>query len=205
MPLRMKVDHELQLRLVHPEEAEAVYREVELSRASLRAWMPWLDRTQSPADYRPYLEECWKSYHQGGGFSLGIFTGGEFAGMVGFHAFDMANRISSLGYWLAQRFEGRGLMTRSVERILQYGFETRDLNRIYVRCATGNRRSRAIPERLGFVHEGQQREAEWLYDHYVDLEIYSQLAREWQARRPARPALALRARSKPVPSSDRSS
>lgn len=205
MPMRIKVDAEVQLRLVHPDEAETLFREVELSRASLRAWMPWLDRTRSAADYRPYLEQCWRSYHQGGGFSLGIFAHGEFAGMVGFHAFDMANRVSSLGYWLGQRFEGRGLMTRSVERLLLYGFESRDLNRIYVRCATGNLRSRAIPERLGFTHEGVQREAEWLYDHFVDLEIYSLLRPEWEARQPTRPALTLRARTTPIRLSDRSS
>ncbi|HVJ50737.1 hypothetical protein [Desulfitobacterium sp.] len=36
-----------------------------------------------------------------------------------------------------------------------------------------------IPERLGFVKEAMIREAEWLYDHFVDHAVYGVLAREW--------------------------
>jgi ribosomal-protein-serine acetyltransferase len=50
---------------------------------------------------------------------------------------------------------------------------------VEVRAAPGNRRSRAIPERLGFRQEGILRDAEWLYDHYVDLVVYAMLADDW--------------------------
>ena len=44
-----------------------------------------------------------------------------------------------------------------------------------------NHKSRAIPERFGFKKEGMIRQAEWLYDHYVDHIIYGLLAREWKS------------------------
>ena len=49
------------------------------------------------------------------------------------------------------------------------------LNRIEIRAAIGNVKSQAIPEKLGFAKEGCVREAEWLYDHYVDHIIYGML------------------------------
>ena len=42
-----------------------------------------------------------------------------------------------------------------------------------------NFKSRTIPERLGFLKKEGIREAEWLYDHYVDHVVYGVLAREW--------------------------
>lgn len=170
------------LRRVPPEAAESVWAVIDAQRGYLREWMPWLDAARSPRDIRQRLEEFWLAYANGQGFSLGLYAGEQYAGMIGFHAFDSTNRITSLGYWLSPAHQGEGLMTQAVARCLRYAFEARDMNRVYIRCATRNRRSRAIPERLGFVHEGTQREAEWLYDHFVDLEVYAQLAREWRAR-----------------------
>ena len=53
------------------------------------------------------------------------------------------------------------------------------MNRVEIRCATGNKKSCAIPERLGFTFEGIQRNGGWLYDRFVDYRIYSILANEW--------------------------
>ena len=60
---------------------------------------------------------------------------------------------------------------------------------IILHCASGNLKSRSVAERLGFVQEGILREAEWLYDHYVDLVVYSMLKRTWMlTKSTARPA-----------------
>ena len=90
-----------------------------------------------------------------------------------------ANRSTSIGYWLGERYRGSGVMTKSCKAFVEYAFRELNINRVEIRCAEKNLRSRAIPERLGFVNEGMIREAEWLYDHYVDHVVYGILAREW--------------------------
>ena len=83
-----------------------------------------------------------------------------------------------MGYWLDKEAQGTGLMTRSCSALLEHAFAELDLNRVEIRCAVDNARSRAIPERLGFRLEGQLRQAEWLYDRFVDHAVYGLLARE---------------------------
>jgi ribosomal-protein-serine acetyltransferase len=63
--------------------------------------------------------------------------------------------------------------------IVDYGFEVLNLNRLVINCASENKRSRAIPEHLGFTHEGTCRDAEWLDDRFVNHEIYAQLYTDW--------------------------
>ena len=71
-------------------------------------------------------------------------------------------------------------MTLACRYLVDYSFATLILNRVVIMCATHNKRSRAIPERLGFRHEGTACEAEWLYDHFVDHEMYALLRRHWE-------------------------
>lgn len=52
---------------------------------------------------------------------------------------------------------------------------------VVIAAATGNQRSRAVPERLGFKFEGMLRECEELYGTFVDHAVYSQLRAEFDA------------------------
>ena len=107
----------------------------------------------------------------------------EVAGLVSFHPFDWPNRSGSLGYWLSEHLQGKGIMTRSCREAAQFGFGELGLNRIEIRCAVQNEKSRAIPEKLQFTNEGTIRDGEWLYDKFVDLVIYGMLAKQWPAGR----------------------
>ena len=98
-----------------------------------------------------------------------------FLGVVGYHGIDWASRSTTLGYWLGEEFQGQGLMTEACGATVEHAFGELGLNRVGTVCATDNHRSRAIPERSGFRREGVQRQAEWLYDHFVDHVMYARL------------------------------
>ena len=70
-------------------------------------------------------------------------------------------------------------MTKACKALVTYAFQELNLNRVEIRCAEKNFKSRVIPERLHFVNEGLIREAEWLYTHYVDHVVYGMIARDY--------------------------
>jgi ribosomal-protein-serine acetyltransferase len=67
-------------------------------------------------------------------------------------------------------------MTRAVKALIDHAFGELGLHRVEIRAAAENRRSRAIPERLGFEQEGILREAERVGERYQDLVVYGLLA-----------------------------
>ena len=121
-----------------------------------------------------------KQFSDNNGFQAGIWYDGSLAGVIGFHKIDWNNKSTSIGYWLGNDYVGLGLMTKSVEAFVDYALKELQLNRVEIRAAVENVKSRAIPERLGFQEEGLIRQAEWLYDHYVDHVVYGMLASDWK-------------------------
>ncbi len=171
-----------ELRLLEARHASALFALIDDNRPHLRQWLPWVDLTRTVEDSRSFVELTLRQFSQSNGFHAGIWYQGELAGIIGHHRIDYSNGATILGYWLGERFQGKGLMTRAVEAFVHHAFMEVKLNRFEIRCAVGNERSRAIPERLGFKPEGVLRDAEWLYDHFVDHVIYAQLAREYLER-----------------------
>jgi ribosomal-protein-serine acetyltransferase len=181
----------VELRLLEERHAEKVYATVDRNRVHLRRWMPWVDSSQSANDVRAFIGRSLKRFTEHGYFQAAIWEGDEVAGVIGFHDPNEINHCISLGYWLDEKRQGRGIMTRATAALVDYALIERGLNRVEIRAARENVRSRAIPVRLGFKEEGLIRQDEFLYDHYKDSVVYGMLASEWKVagNRPGRRSL----------------
>jgi ribosomal-protein-alanine N-acetyltransferase len=72
-------------------------------------------------------------------------------------------------------------MSEALQAILDFGFDTMQLNRVEALSFPQNTASRQLLAKLGFAEEGVLREYEFLKDRAQDMAIYSLLSRE---RRP---------------------
>src|SRR5580700_10335571 len=174
------VDDGIELRRVSTADCPVLYAAIDRNRARLRAWLPWVGLGFDLEDLTEFIRQRELDNAARISLTTNIWFQGELCGAIGLHAIDARDRSTSIGYWLDRAYEGRGIMTRACRAIVSEGFRQYGLHRIEIRCATGNGRSSAIPRRLGFVEEGILREAEWLYDHWVDLRVFSMLEQQWQ-------------------------
>jgi ribosomal-protein-serine acetyltransferase len=177
-PVALSETHHL--RLVRASDAEDLAALVERERAHLARWLPWA-ATNRPEDTRIFLRQALRQAAEDNGFQAAILNGEHIVGLVGFHLVQWPHSWTSIGYWMAAEEQGRGTMTRAVARLVDHAFGAWQLNRIEIRAATDNHRSRAIPERLGFRHEGTLRQVERVGHRLLDHAVYGLLASEWRA------------------------
>jgi ribosomal-protein-serine acetyltransferase len=177
---QIRIDERLALRPLEAGDAEALYALIAADREALSRWMPWA-AGQTLEGTREFIAEAQSQEARGDGFQAAVMLTGEVSGVAGFHNIDRVNRATAIGYWLASGAQGRGVATAATRALLDHAFGVWDLHRVTIQAAVGNRRSRAIPERLGFVEEGVMRDSQLVGDRWLDGVLYSMLALDWPA------------------------
>ncbi len=175
-----KIDNQISLRLVEEGFAEELTDVVSSNYKHLRPFLDWVKKDYSLADAREFVRLSRLAFAKNEGITFCIFEDGKVVGAIGFVAFNWSNKRTEIGYWLAKKHQGKGIITKCCKALIQYAFEDLKMHRIEIHCAIENVRSRAIPEKLGFKLDGTLRESEWRHKRYFDMAIYSLLAREWR-------------------------
>ncbi|KOY80463.1 GNAT family N-acetyltransferase [Lysinibacillus macroides] len=168
------------LKLLDLSDVEELFALTERTRETLREWLLFVDDVKTVKDTERFVKNAMQQYADNNGLQAGIYYEGKLAGVIGYHQINWQHKWTSIGYWLGNEFVGKGLVTNSMKALMEYAFSYLKLNRIEVRVAVGNIRSRTIPKVLGFYEEGRVRDAEWLHDHYVDQVVYGLTAADWR-------------------------
>lgn len=106
------------------------------------------------ADAAAYIEQMQRADAQEV-FSYAVLVDGTPVGNIGaFRGKGMHARTAELGYYLAEAYWGRGVMTEAVRRLCRELFAKTDLVRIYAEVFWENSASRRVLEKAGFRQEG---------------------------------------------------
>jgi RimJ/RimL family protein N-acetyltransferase len=101
-------------------------------------------------------------------------------GSCGFFSLDGRNRSSEFGIMIGDKsYWNQGYGTEAVRLLVQHGFNTLNLNRIFLRVLENNPRAIRAYEKAGFTHEGRQRQAEFKDGKYINLLVMSILKDEF--------------------------
>ncbi len=173
----LTVADDIELRLLSPDDAKYIFRTIDTERAYLREWLPFVDYTQKVEDSIEYVQSTLNSIEK----QFGVYHCNTFVGLIGCNRTDMDNKRTEIGYWLSEKMQGKGIIIRSVYRLLAFAFNEWGMNRVQIRVAVDNVKSKKIPEKLGFYLEGIERDGELLVDNkFTDIAVYSLLKKEFQ-------------------------
>jgi diamine N-acetyltransferase len=196
----MIIGDRLRFRAVEPEDLPIFLRWINDPevRYGLGLYLPlsmadeqeWYDgvRKQSP-DERNLVIEARSPAPQGGspaqpgGSPAGPPTepAWRMIGGTGFFNLDRRNRSAELGIMIGDKsYWNLGFGTEAVRLLVRHGFNTLNLNRIYLRVLENNSRAIRAYEKAGFTHEGCQRQAEYKDGKHLDLLVMSILKDEFK-------------------------
>lgn len=131
------------------------------SRTFLTPWEPvWpVDDLTRPA-YRRRLRRYQRETQEATGYPFLVFRSADMAlvgGLTLSHVVRGVTQSCSLGYWMGERFAGRGFMTAAVKAVIPFVFDTLRLHRLEAACLPHNAASIRLLEKAGFTREGYAR------------------------------------------------
>ena len=105
-------------------------------------------------------------------------------GCVGIGVTNKEQRQASIGWMLGCRYQRQGLATEAARALVDLGFNSMGLHRIFARTGKANTRSWHLMERLGMRREAHFRQSHKVRDEWDDEFVYAILAHEWKRVRP---------------------
>jgi len=102
-------------------------------------------------------------------------SGGVFCGLIEIRDIDREHSQGELSFWLAPDAWGRGYMSEVVGVVMNYGFETLGLNRLYAYHMLRNPATGRVLEKNGFRREGILRQRVRKWDRYEDVALWAVL------------------------------
>ncbi|MFC7496512.1 MULTISPECIES: GNAT family N-acetyltransferase [unclassified Nocardioides] len=181
VPLPIPTLHTARLRLrpFVDADADALFA-LQSNARVLRYWdsPPWSEREVADR----FIARCRQMAADGTGARLVIdrSTDGEFLGWCGLSQWNPGHRSASLTYCLTEAAWGHGCATEAARALLEWAFDTLDLNRVQAEADTRNAASARVLEKLGFVREGTLREDCVVDGEVSDSWVFGLLRREWR-------------------------
>jgi len=142
---------------------------------NLRDGLPYPYTEQDGTDYISAM----LSADENETFAFAITVNEKVVGSIGiFRQGNIHRQTAELGYYIAEEYWGKGIMTEAVKQICGYVFDKSDIIRIYAEPFAYNAASCRVLEKAGFQYEGTLRSNAVKNGEVIDMKMYSLLKTE---------------------------
>lgn len=161
----------ISIRLVRPRDARVLQNELLSNRSWLKRWEATSPDGPVSFDMRLGVRRLLQQYKDGVGVPFVMEYDGRVAGQLNVWGIARGSLASAtIGYWVSERFAGRGVTPTSVALATDFCFTEMHLHRMEICIRPENAASLRVVEKLGFRYEGLRRryihiDGDWR-DHY---------------------------------------
>jgi len=170
--IELKINPDLTLRSLKPEDINSLVKYAN----NRSIWLNLMDGFPYP--YTKKDAKKWISYclTKSTNIHLAIIYKNELVGAIGAEFKEDIYRYNAeLGYWIGEPFWSKGILSRVIEKLTPFLFDSYKINRIYGHVYPDNKGSKKVLLRNGFKKEGLLRKAAFKDGFFIDIEIFSRL------------------------------
>ncbi|EKO3407393.1 ribosomal protein S5-alanine N-acetyltransferase [Vibrio fluvialis] len=179
-----KTDGEIILRTAEFDDAARISNYFTVNRDYLKPWEPKREEAFfSELGWQQRLIKLSELHKMALGFYL-LIMDADSDEMLGTISFSNISRFPfyacNVGYSLAEQAQGKQIMTRALKMACDYMFNEQNLHRVMASYMPHNKRSEAVLQRLGFVHEGQAKDYLLIDGQWQDHNLTSLVNPNWK-------------------------
>ena len=142
------------LEAVTPFHAEEAYEVIDRCRGYIGEFLEWCTTDYSLEDIEKFYETQHEQFLEEESFDY-VIIDKETDAIIGSVGFVMKhNGVASVGYWLDQDQQGKGVMAEAVETLIDFAFNESKIEKIILQTEVENIKSQKVAEKAGFAFEG---------------------------------------------------
>ena len=168
----LNIGPDLQLAIVQPSFARRYLDIVTAERAYLSKWLPWATHANSEAFFLDFVRKSLLGYAEGKSMTCALVYQQTVVGNVSFNSIDQELKKVEVGYWLSEKYQGMGIVTKAVSFLIEHAFSELDMDKVEICAAADNTASRRVCERLNMTLEGIISNYENVNGEIIDHAVY---------------------------------
>lgn len=175
----LRIEEGLQLALVSPRFAPRYLEIVRREREYLSQWLAWPPHAEDEEFFLSFIKRSLHDYADGKSLVCAMIYQDTVVGNISFNSINHELGKVEIGYWLSSDYQGKGIVSKSVAKLMEMAFIELGMSKVQISAAVENQASRNVCERLGFTLEGIITRAENLNGRIVDHAVYGLSRTAW--------------------------
>lgn len=171
--------HRLTLRQIRPKDIHQIFEGLS-DQQVIKYYAVSFNSLEATEEQMKWYEGLWKN-RTGIWWAISLKGEKELIGACGFNNYEEKHRKVEIGYWLFPAFWQKGFASEAIKKILEFGFEQMQLQRMEAFVEEGNDSSSGMLEKLNFSYEGTMRHCEFKNGTFINVLIYALLQNDYRS------------------------